>query len=93
MSVAKVTVRIKRPNLDILQSGMYGAGALYRIERSTDSGVSFSEITTGAVVSGVYSYLYYDATSASGYQYRSRYSKATPLFSTDYSEYSAVVQV
>ncbi len=85
-----VKLRVEKP-AEVLSSGLFGVGALYRIERSIDNGLTYSEVTTGAIVSTTTAYSYQDLTGIEGYKYRARYSKATPVLSTDYSDYGNVV--
>lgn len=87
----QIVINVDGP--DDLLSG-YGAGALIRVERDTVAAMSgASEITTIAIVTGTVRYEYWDATGASTHYYRTRYSKASPSVSTDYSDYSDVFRV
>lgn len=70
----------------------YGSGAVVRVERSTD-GLSWSEITTIAIVSGTSRHEYWDATGTTSHSYRFRYSKASPSVATDYSGYTTIEAV
>lgn len=69
----------------------YGAGALIRIERDTSA--TFTTPTEFAVVPIVASateYEYWDAIGTAAHYYRTRYSKAAPVLTTDYSDYGNV---
>ena len=82
------TVRISVPNPDeLLGSGVLGAGAKIRLERSdTGGGLGFSEITTIPLVAATYAYTYYDSTGSANSWYRSRYSTSDGVTKlTDYS--------
>lgn len=71
----------------------YGTGALIRVERDTSESMATSaEITTIPIVVGQLEYEYWDQTGTPADYYRVRYSKASPLLDTDYSDYSPVFQ-
>jgi hypothetical protein len=78
---------------DILDT--YSAGALMRIERSSDYTVddpgsaNWSELSTKAIVAGTTEYEYIDATGVAGTHWgRTRFSVASPNSADDYSGYS-----
>lgn len=78
----------------------FGAGALSRIDRSSDytpatagSATWTTDLTTVAVVAGTTEHEYRDQTGVPGTSwYRIRFSKATPSASEDYSGYGPVFQ-
>ncbi len=74
---------------DLLSSDAFGTGALVRFETSTDLN-SWSEIATAAIVAGTYRYEVHHLAGTSASYYRTRYSKASPSVSADYSAYSPV---
>ena len=79
-------VTIDNPD-DILAA--FGAGAKVRLETSpTGGGVGFIESSTQTVVMGTTTYVFVDATGATGDYYRHRFSTATPTLPAHYSAYS-----
>ncbi|MCX6553328.1 MAG: phage gp6-like head-tail connector protein [Acidobacteria bacterium] len=85
-----ILVTIENPDE---QLAMYGAGALYRVERSpAGGGVGFAEVGTGAIVTLQVAYPFIDDTGVAGDWYRVRYSTAVPALPGDYSVYSAEFQ-
>ena len=90
-----LTLQVQDPQ-NVLDT--YLDGALMRIERASDydpdTGTgTWSEIGTKAVVAAVTEYEYLDATGIAGTHWgRTRFSKASPALSTDYSGYSSPFQ-
>lgn len=74
---------------ELLNAGAFGAGALLRVEKSTD-GVTYTPLTTAALVSGTTLYKVYDQSGPSTNWYRTRFSDAA---ATNFSDYSAPFQV
>jgi hypothetical protein len=75
---------------DLLNAGMYDAGAIVRLQScATEAGVYVNE-STAALVSGTQTYTLYDADGASTTWYRTRYENAGGTVTSDWS---AVFQV
>jgi hypothetical protein len=71
---------------ELLNASAYSAGALLRVEYSTDGGSNFSALTTTAIVTLTTAYTLYHQAGDSTTLYRSRYSNSG---ATIFSEYSA----
>ena len=85
MNVLKITA--DNPD-ELLATSAFGSGALIRVESSTDN-VTFSALTTTALVAGQTLYTIYDTTGATGTYYRTRYSNSG---GTNFSGYSDTFQ-
>jgi hypothetical protein len=76
----KITVNLPAqvPSSDLLNAGMYGTGALVRVQWAASKLGSFADISgtgstpTVAIVTGTESYPAYDPTGVSGTWYRAR---------------------
>ncbi len=85
MTLQILRLSVSNPD-ELLGSGVLGAGAKIRVERSaTGGGVGFTEIATTNLVTITYAYTVYDATGSTTSWYRARYSNAGGTVFTDYS--------
>lgn len=66
----------------------WGAGALVRLESSTTEGGSYTEVTTAALLAGLFEYYLVDPAGTPLLWYRWRPSKASPAGPSDYGDYS-----
>lgn len=71
---------------ELLATGSFGAGALIRVEYSTDSGANYSALTTAALVSGTTIYTVYHQAGTTTTVYRSRYSDSGGTLFSEYSD-------
>jgi hypothetical protein len=69
---------------DLLNASMYGAGAIVRLQSSSDN-VTFANETTAPLVSGTRVYALYDTDGTSSTWYRSRYENAGGTLLSDWS--------
>lgn len=69
----------------LLNASMYGAGAIVRLQSSSD-GVTYANETTAALVSGTRLYTLYDTDGTSSTWYRTRYENAGGTSTSDWSD-------
>lgn len=74
---------------ELLNAGMYGAGAIIRLQSGSAEAGPFANEATSTLVAGTRSYILYDADGGSTTWYRSRYENAA---GTSVSEWSAAFQ-
>lgn len=84
-----VRVTVENPD-ELLNAGMYGAGAVIRLESAATEAGTYTSVTTAAIVTATRLYTLYDAAGAATTWYRVRYeaSGGTPA-----SEYGSPFQV
>lgn len=70
---------------ELLNTSAYGAGAKLRVEFSTNNGVSYTEFTTTALVSGQTIYTIYHQAGTTTTLYQSRYSDTGGTLFSEYS--------
>lgn len=81
------TVRVTVDGVDdLLNAGMYDAGAIIRLQScATETGV-YANVTTAALVSGTRIYPMYDTAGASSTWYRTRYENAGGTVTSTWSD-------
>jgi hypothetical protein len=82
-----LTVRVSIANPDALLTA-WGAGALARLESSATETGSYTEVSTAALLSGLFEYYVIDPAGTSALWYRWRPSTAVPAAPGDYGTYS-----
>lgn len=79
-----IRVRVENPD-DLLNTGMYGAGALIRLQSSATETGAYTDVTTAAIVSATNIYAIYDSAGGSTTWYKTRYESASGALTSDYS--------
>lgn len=75
---------------ELLNAGMYGAGAIIRLQSATTEAGAYANESTASLVTGTNAYTLYDADGTSTTWYRSRYENAG---GTSVSDWSTAFQV
>jgi hypothetical protein len=70
---------------DLLNAGMYDAGAIIRLQSGAAQAGPFSNEATAALVSGTQAYTLYDADGAAATWYRTRYENAGGTVTSDWT--------
>jgi|GEM_PF-1881700 len=70
---------------DLLNAGMYGAGAVVRVQSSATQAGTFANVGSAAIVTGIYAYTIYDQAGIASTWYRSRYENAGATVVSDWS--------
>ena len=71
---------------DLLNAGMYDAGAVVRLQSSATKTGVYASVGTAALVSGTGAYTIYHAAGTSTTWYRSRYENAAATITSDWSD-------
>jgi hypothetical protein len=78
---------------DLLNAGMYGAGAVVRVQSGATQTGSFANVGSAAIVSGIFAYTIYDQAGTATTWYRTRYENAGGSPSSDWSAAFQVLPV
>ena len=85
----RISVFVEEPDA-LLNAGMYGTGAIVRLQSGTAEAGPFANESTAALVAGQRAYTLYDADGVASTWYRTRYENAGGTVTSDWS---AVFQV
>jgi hypothetical protein len=80
-----ITIAVENPDV-LLNVGMYGAGAIIRLQSGAVEAGPFADEATVAIVSGDTSYTLFDMDGTSSTWYRSRYENAGGTSVSDWTE-------
>lgn len=82
-----IIVKITSPGTaaHLLDTEVYGANAIIRLQSATSKAGAFANVTTEALVSGVAEYTLGDTAGTSTTWYRSRYENAAGTLTSDWS--------
>lgn len=80
-----ISVTVEDPD-ELLNAGMYGAGAIIRLQSGAAEAGPFANEATAAIVSGTETYTIFDSDGTSTTWYRSRYENAGGTSVSDWSD-------
>jgi hypothetical protein len=83
-----IKVQVDDPAV-LLNAGMYGAGAIVRLESSASEAGAYASVVTAALVTTTNLYTLYDSAGSTSTWYRTRYENAG---GSSFSDYSAAFQ-